>query len=351
MATWSDHLSKIRRYLRDPAGNIWSDDLLKTIFNDIQKEFQHKTGILENVMALRTPPLYQQSYMYDHEWNQLPSANSQFYQVFHYHQQSNTVCSYNWEGQVLNRVNDAAPEEGARFTQPWEAFMSLAPATYVPYRFPSNFESLKFITWDREPIGFTTRKEIQRRDSAYITHVGRPIAYYRPDDLDNSFVPYPKPSTAWTDELVGGESGMVLFNSNDTVDAETGTIIVRDGTVLETQTGVSVDLINTDDNIFIGYDMTPDDMVDIHSVTDFPTYINKYIIYGVLSRAYRVNNDGNIPSLADYWDFRFNLGLQMINQFKFKRMQDREYRLGTQTRITKRKPHPSLPSTYPVQGQ
>ena len=344
---WSDELTRIRRYLRDPAGNIWSDAVLKTIFNDIQKEFQHKTSILENVIAMRTPPLYQLSYMYDHEWNQLPTTNSQFYQVFHYHQQSNTVCCFDWEGQVLNRVNDAAPEVGARFTQPWEAYMSLAPATYIPYRFPSNFDSLKFISFDREPIAYTTRKEIQKRDASYITHVGRPIAYYRPDDLDNSFVPYPKISDAWNDELVGGETGMVLFNSDDTVDSETGTIIVRDGTVLETQTGVSVDLINADNNILIGYNMLPDDIVDIFSTTDYPDYLNKYIEFGVLSRAYRMNNDGNIPSLGDYWDFRYQLGIKLVNQFKFKRMQDRDYRLGTQTKISKRKPHPSLPSTYP----
>lgn len=344
---WSDQLVKIRRYLRDPNGNIWSDALIKTIYNDIQKEVQHKTQILEDVIALRTPPLYQMSYMYDHEWNQLPTSNSQFYQVFHYHQQSNAICAYDWEGQALNKVDESESEVGTRFTHPWEAHTSITPGAEIPYRFPADFGALKFITYDREPITFTTRKEIEQRDPSYLIHTGSPVYYYRPDDLDNSFVPYPYPSTAWTDDLDGGEQGMVLFNTDDTVSSELGTIILRDGTVLQTQTGIAVDLINADNNLFIGYEISPSDIVDIHSKTDFPEYLNKYIQYGVLSRAYRVNNDGNIPSLADYWEYRYNLGLQLMNQYKFKRTQDRDFRLGTQTLVVKRPPHPRLPSTYP----
>ena len=345
--TWSDELTRIRRYLRDPAGNIWSDDLLLTIYNDVQKELAHQTGILEEVIALRVPPLYQWSYMYDHEWNQLPTTNSQFYQALHYHHQSQAVICYDWEGQQLNKIGTAQAEVGTRFTHPWEAFTSIIPGDLVPFRFPNNFDTLKFITYDREPVYYRPRKDIEKRDSSYITTEGQPLYYYRQDDLDNSFIAYPLPNTAWTDELVGGESGMVLFGPGDTVDSDTGTIILRDGTLLQTQTGVAVDLIDFDNSFLIGYDIAPNDLVEWSDESDFPDYLQKYIEYGVLARAYRVNNDGNIPSLADYWQYRYDFGVQLMNKFKYKRMQDRDYKLGTQTLVRRRKNHPRLPSHYP----
>lgn len=345
--TWDTQKKRIRRYLRDPSGNIWSDALLQNLFNDIQRELQQQTNILEEVMAIRVPPLYQTAYMFDHEWNQLPAAQSQFHQCLKYHHQSNIVICYEWEGQVLNRIDDGAPDEGSRFTQPWEAFMNLTPGAEVRFRFPKNFQALKFIAYDREPIEFTTRKDVAKRDTSHITRSGSTVAYYRPDDLDNSFVAYPRPSLAWTDDLVGGESGMVLFNTDDTTLSEVGTIILRDGTTLQTQTGVALDLIRADDNFFIVYDVLPRDVIDGTDSVEYPQYLEKYIEYGVLERAYKANNDGAIPSLAEYWGFRYSMGIRFIRQFKTKRRQDRDYRLGTQRLIRTRKAHPRLPDGYP----
>ena len=41
--TWGTELAKVRRSLRDPDGNIWSDVWLRHIYNDIQQDFQNKT--------------------------------------------------------------------------------------------------------------------------------------------------------------------------------------------------------------------------------------------------------------------------------------------------------------------
>jgi len=78
--TWGTELSKLRRVLRDPDGNIWSDVFLRHIWNDIQQEFQKKTRVLEDVIGQRIPQLYHFSYQHDWEYGYLPSKWSQFYQ-------------------------------------------------------------------------------------------------------------------------------------------------------------------------------------------------------------------------------------------------------------------------------
>jgi hypothetical protein len=341
---WSDDLARIRYFLRDPGGGIWSDAFLRHLYNDVQQDFQHKTQALEGVVAQRVPGVYDFAFLYDWEWRHLPVGQSQFYQALSLHDDG--VCCHRWEPQQVTGIDADVSDYGAHFTQPWEAFMGMTPADPVRMRFPADFGSVRFIAYDDQPIDAMTRKGIASADPSYITREGLPIGYYVHDQADNSYVLYPRPSTAFVNELSG--DGLAFFAEDDTEDVTTGLIAVRADSVDLTQ-GASVDIVSTSSNVFMVYESSPADMVSAADESDFPVYLRKYIRAGVIARAYAGNNDGRIRSLGEYWGMRYTLGVEYTKRWRRNRRQDRDYRLttrGAPPRRTYR--HPRLPDGYPA---
>lgn len=248
-------------------------------------------------------------------------------------------------------VEDADPIDGVsdlgiHFTHPWEGSMGEIPGEVVQYRFPENFGALKFIAYDREPIGVTSRKAVQSQDPSYITREGIPHAYYPLDGIDLSFALYPRPSTNWVNELDG--EGLAITVSGDEESGDEGTIATRSGDA-DTQVGVSVDSIGVDDSLFMVYSVSPAAVRNGQDEPDYPDYLRKYIRYGVAARAYGANTDGRIKSLSEYWGMRYDLGVQFVKRFMRMRRQDRDYRLTTKgVRARRNYRHPRLPDGYPA---
>ena len=344
---WLDELTKVRRFLRDPDGNIWSDAFLKHLWNDVQKDVQNRIGILEDVIAQRIPDLYHCSYLYDWEWSYLPSQYSEFFQALRKHDEY--VFCHAWEPQEITSISSDAVELGAHCTQPWEAFMGQTVAEEIRMKFPKNFRDVKFMAYDEAPIIPTTRKLVQSMDSSYLTTTGTVLYYYEYESLDRSYVLYPKPSTAFVDDPTG--EGIAFYVEDDTEDTTVGTIAIRTGSSESGNVGASVDVIGIQDNILMVYDVSPTDVDSISSEIDFPDYVTKYIRFGVVGRAYDANTDGRIVSLARFWNNRYEIGIKTLERFMRKRRQDRDYRLTTKPSGTiKRRRWPRLPSTYPDVG-
>lgn len=344
--SWADELPKIRRFLRDPAGNIWSEALLKNLYNDVQKEVQIMTRVLEDYRVQRVPGLYHYSYMHDWESEHLPTAYSLFYQCLT--QYDGMVICNRWEPHVRSMI-DAAPDEyGTHFTQPWEAFMGITPADPVRMKWPPNLHRLKFIAYDEVPITEMSKKSIQSGDASYITRTGDPFCFYEHDDIDDSYSLYPRPSTGWVEELDGNE-GPAWYISGDTEDVTSGTVAVRVGSTGSAGAGVPVDIADTTDNVFIVYDVDPTNISGSLDEGDYPEFLRKYIRYGVVSRAYGANTDGRIPSLSAYWAFRFEEGMKRIKRYIHNQAQDRDYQLMTNGVSRQRRfRHPRLPPEYPA---
>ena len=332
---------RIRRFLRDPSARIWSDDLLERIYNDIQEEIQVKTKILEEVEAIKVPPMYHFSYMHDWEYVFLPSIYSRFYRCLTQHQQADHVQCHVWEMQEVWQITSDVADIGSHFTHPFESVYA-TPADEVKIRFPQGFHDMRFIAFDKDPIGFAQKKDIQK-NSSWQTQSGTPFSYYRPSELDDDFVLYPRSSKTpnWTE----GE-GLALFDSDDTTDSEIGVVTRNTGNTLSKDSGLTIDFINLTDNVFMVFGKNPTDLTAGAQESDFPTYMRKYIEYGVLARAFKTNGDGRIESLSKYWEKRFELGIKAIKRYKIKRKSDRNYRLGGH-KVIRRTQHPRLPSEYP----
>lgn len=344
--SWADELSRIRYFLRDPRGNIWSDDFLRHLYNDVQQDYQNKTHVLEDLQAQRVPGLYQCAYLFDWEYAFLPSGQSQFYQALSQHDDG--VCCHRWEPQQVARTDVDVGDYGIHFTQPWEAFAGEVPGELVRMRFPKNMGTLKFIAYDRKPLLSQNRKQISATDPSFVSRSGLPYAYYMYDAVDNSYVLYPLPSTSFVNEIDGND-GIAFYASGDTEDVTTGTIGVRTGSTDSTEIGASLDIVDTDDSVFMVYDVSPTDMLTAFDEPDFQPFLRKYIRAGVIARAYGGNNDGRIKSLADYWGMRYNLGIEHAKRYRRNRRNDRDYRMMTRGVLTRRAvKHPRLPDPYPA---
>lgn len=199
---WGDHKERMRRYLRDPDANIWGDALLLNIFNDSQRWLQQRTLILEEVRGLRVPQFFNWSYLYDWEWSYFSNSEGRNYQALRYHQQTQKALCYRFEEAVDVDLQTSISDEGTHVTYPWEAFMpGITPGDMIPVWFPDNFDRAKLVAWDREPIEYLSKKELQSQDMSWITHSGKPQNYWRYDEIDNSFVIWPQISSPTWDDI------------------------------------------------------------------------------------------------------------------------------------------------------
>jgi hypothetical protein len=112
-----------------------------------------------------------------------------------------------------------------------------------------------------------------------------------------------------------------------------------------------VDVIGTEDNVFMVYDVCPRDVESDNDALEFPDYLSRYVRFGVVSRAYDAETDGRIPTLSKLWADRYKAGISTVKRFVRNRKQDRDYRLTTKPQSSRlRSRHPRLPSTYPSVG-
>lgn len=336
--TWADDLTKIRRFLRDPNGNIWTEAFLRHCYNDVQMDYAHRTMALEDVAIQRIPGLFQGAYLYEWEWRYLGAERA--YHALTRHDEF-ALCAA-WEAQEVTAISSDASDAGSHFTQPWEAYMT-TPGDVVKVRFPRNLNSITFIAYDDDAIDATSKKLVQSKDSSYAKTEGTPVSFYAYDQDD--YVLYPRPSVSFYNEISG--EGVATFADGDTEDVTTGTVAIRTASY-DTGEGVSVDILDSANNLFMVYRATPLDIETNASESDFPVFLRKYVIFGVVSRAYGANTDGRIRSLSDLWAARYNLGVAFTKRYLRNRRNDRDYRLSARTPSRRAPGRPKLPDTYPA---
>lgn len=333
MTIFSDSETRLRRFLRDPNGDIWSSLDLQTYYNDAQVEIAQKTNLLVRVEANYYPPRYDYSYMFDWERAYIEGDDYQMGQI---NQASGDWITYPWEANYYLDTHITG-DDGYRFMHPWEAHYCADPADPPGILMQAQLDKMKYIAYDREKIEPIDEKWLRDHDRYYRTRSGEVTHYWRPDDYSNIMYLYPRPSTVTIQEP----------DVTDTFDDTGGINTSAEAWLDETDYGLVTDIINTEDALFAVYSAQP---IDIEVITDsgsFPDFMVKYVEYGTLERAYGADTDGFIPSLRDYWKLRKEIGLKALAKFQRMTLSDRDYRLGGQ-------PHPTsskrlrLPDGYPA---
>lgn len=340
--TFADELIKLRRFLRDPDGNIWTDDTVRTFWNDAQLEIATKIGFLERVNSYRWPP--QWTWSYQRDWEQ-PYVDGDRYQCLLLWQARNMECTYPWEPAYwMSLIN--ATDEGMRFTHPWETIYC-SPADIAPLPLHQKFNGMKFAAFDEEEITPIDRKQLAQEDSRFRTASGSPNNYWMPDQYDNTIVLYPRPSAVtWDDDSLAQ-------NPFDTFEDTGGTVTWDDAALDEQDPGLITDTIDTAGNLLCVFEAIPQDVSDdrgdwLNVELDWPAFLVQYVRMGTLERCFGVDTDGFVPSLRDFWKLRKEAGINAMKRYRSLRKTDRDYQMGG-AGSAGRSRHPRLPSEYPRQ--
>ena len=342
---YSANQVRIRRFLRDPDGNIWSDAQLMHFWNDEQLEFGRTGTPDEAVTILRHPAPYKMAYLFPWEWHYGNPDHGNAYRALIYHRPWQGACGYNWEAQAAGINSGSATARGTQYTQPWEAYIGIDPAQMSPMWLPEDFQEVIFAAYDKDPLEFITWKDLQGQDRTFSSYAGEPRQYTVRDDVSNEFYLYPRPGAVWDDS--GGEGVLIDADWAAAAD-ETGLGIDLTAAETDADLGAALESLRIDGNVLLIYRRQAQAIAATSEEPNITPYLRKYIEYGVLAKAYRANTDGQIKSLADYWQWRKDLGQQILQRFKWKRLQDRNFQLASQNPAPRRRRGPRLPSTYPA---
>lgn len=338
---WNEHRTRIRRFLRDPDANIWTDADILTLFNQEQDEFQNVVGGVRTVELIRLPPLFESTYMFDFEWpytshetgyvNSLPSD-------LKYYDQGYAFCTYRWEGPHIAGHTSPGSDAGTFCFHPWETWMvndgwaADSPPVWAGHK----FEQALFIAYDKDPIEPITKKELMETDISFRTRTGEVVNYWRDETFENFIHLYPTPSTvSWTDTT---DEGMVIGETSaDEAGESYGLVTDYTGAVDNSNFGACIDLLDLEDNLLVAYIKQPSEIVYDDDESDFRSYFTKYIEFGTLEQAYRMENDGKIESLSDYWSYRKSIAVRLMRIFKYKKLEDRDLCLKTKMSLPRKR--------------
>lgn len=322
---WTEQLTRIRRWVRDPNGDIFTDPFLLRIYNDEHQQIFSMLGTVMDVKVIRTHPEFQGSYTQDWEWKFSGYSYGDVYQVGLLDDASETVYLNVWEAEQLKAYGATSYEQGDVYTQPWEAWAVSAAWFPPPIPMPENFASAVYVSYDRDRVDPESKREIIRNDDmTWKTRAGGDVwSYWRDSKVNNWIRVYPIPTLTWQD---------TAYASGDPDEAEYGE-----------------NTVDVDNNLLVVYTTDPDEILGGSNESTLPPYFHKYVEYGVAERALRANTDGRIESLADYWGLRKKAGYEVIKKWKRLKMSDRNIQFKTQNGDygRQRQRFPRLPSTYP----
>jgi len=345
---WRKQLKRIRRFLRDPAGNIWSDSLILRLFNNSLLNLPD--NILVMVQATPVPSEFQMSFMHDFEWAYSQHDQGYVYQCFYHSEQFDHVCTYRWEMAMLaGHTGEDIIDTGYAYTHPWEAFI-VQPNKPAPVWCGNRLEKIKFLAFDRDPIDHLGLRAVQLDDPTWDTHGGEPVAYRREDTQGDMLYLYPQPTvTGWhedSSETILTDSGTDQFD----VLSDLGILLGDSGEIVDSSDfGATFSYVEADNNLLAVFSRRPAALSGgADDECELPEYLQKYVEYEVLERAYLTNTDGRIESLSQYWGQKKELAKKTIAIYLQKRSVDRVLRFKTQADPLKRiRRRPRLPDTYP----
>jgi hypothetical protein len=196
---WSEQLTRIRRWVRDPDANIFTDNFLMRLFNDEQHRVFSELGLVDTVKVVRTHPAFQDAYLHEWEWPYTGHSGGEVYQAFAYLDAEAAAYTAIWEPEHFKGYDAFTLDVGTQYTQPWEAWMADAPAFPPPIPMPADFHEATLIAYDRRRLEPEDLGSIQDLDPSWRTQRGTPVGYWRHQKNDNWIYLWPLPNLTWAD--------------------------------------------------------------------------------------------------------------------------------------------------------
>ncbi len=412
MGSFNQCLTRIRRFLRDPDAAIWDDDQVRIYFNDGQLEIAQKIDFIERIGSYRYPPLYTWSYQRDWE---VQHVEGDLYQALNIWPTRDLVVCYPWEPGYYLATMSTVDEGSRFTHPWEAVYCTPADVVKIPLHTKFNkmkfaaFDEEKIEPQNEREISSNDQyyKTVSGQPVAYYRtdeYENDLILYPRPSSVvwDETNIQSDTPTDAFPDNQFGviytygyqwewevailtgdlnacceawAANDMVVtyvwephytdtttdtdtdyhylqpWETNYTQENRGGLVSYQEDSFDESDTGVIVDTLDTENNLFMVFEAIPEDVPEEIDTWDediswWPPYMIPIVEYATLERCFGADTDGFIPSLRDYWELRKKVGIETIKQFKHNRLTDRDYRMGGT--IRRSVGHPRLPSGYPA---
>ena len=89
-----EYIERVRYFLRDPTGKIWSDEVILEAFNEVCQHLQQRTNLLAEVRVQAIPPRWQVTYQQEFEQAFLPGRLA--YRM-NWNHRNNVLVTQRWE--------------------------------------------------------------------------------------------------------------------------------------------------------------------------------------------------------------------------------------------------------------
>lgn len=322
-------LSRIRGFLRDPDGDIWTNDQILQYWNRALIDIEQKTGVIEVAESFPFPSQY--TYAITYAWER-QFVEGDIWEPFDFWEAGNAAITYVWEAAYW-QADVKTAHSGYVITQPWEA-KYVNPDNVLPVQVNQQMSKVTFASFDEQTIKGTTIQSLGGQDQWYKTRKGECLSYYWWNETDMQIGLYPNPpvilDTLEIDEVFDDEGGIVLFEDSNPETSDTGYV---------------TNVVETDDTLFMVY--KPYSQVDsILEEVPYPEWTRHYLEIAVLEYAFGADTDGFIPSLRDYWQARKEIGYKILHKLHNAKMEDRNLVRGAKA-SPRRYRHPRFPAGYP----
>jgi hypothetical protein len=123
-----EHLERVRYFLRDPQGKIWSDEVILEAFNEVCQHLQQRTNLLAEVRVQAIPPRWPITYQQEFEQAFLPGRLA--YRM-NWNHRNNVLVTQRWEMAYVT----AAPTGYLIGADPFEADIDETEEPLVVYTY------------------------------------------------------------------------------------------------------------------------------------------------------------------------------------------------------------------------
>lgn len=231
MAGFKDSLQRLRRFLRDPDGDVHTDAQLLRYWQQAEREIAQKTGWLERADTLPYPSRFTWAFL--QAWE--PAfLEGDVYRALTPWEPGRKSIAYPWEASYWHESGGPA-DDGTRFMQPWESYHT-TPADPVPVLLHRLHSRMKFAAYDRKALNGTTERELAKNDPFWRTRQGVGTSYYPLDETQRLLAIYPRPPMVLAEadpfSEVEGEAGAAIWLE---VEDDALFISAEDGTPLEAE--------------------------------------------------------------------------------------------------------------------
>jgi hypothetical protein len=353
----SEILDTAQVYLHDD-GTLWPREELLGYLNNGYMRMLTETDAIRRLAAYDVPPRYRFAITYPWERQH---ADCDFYREWTLDCEVGTHyrVSYAWEGEHL--VGATPRDSSNTVTQQWERIHGGVVEKSDRYVYPDDILSTYRIWFNGIRIHPTSIRELDDYTARWDKTTGRPFWYSPGLGRQREFEVWPGVVAYTQTAALQGQFGTIRSMS-DSISAPTGALgTVRQiaGTVQfvcenfggedtgAPPFGIIRRWVGSEDSLLLDYSNHAPTLEEEDAPELLPTQFAKYLRFYVISRALAREGEGNNSKLADHYEQKWKMGVDLLHRIALLATSARTYQNLPQELRQLHPMRPRLPAEYP----